>query len=31
MTKTKTFDDADDTNRCLFLKGSKQVFVGFTY
>lgn len=30
---TKSFElvDVDDINRCIYLKGNTQVFVGFTY
>ena len=30
-SKTFCLVDADDINRCIYLKGKTQVFVGFTY
>lgn len=31
ISRAYQIDDADDINRCLYIKGGKQVFVGFTY
>ena len=31
MTKSFCLVDVDDINRCIYLKGNTQVFVGFTY
>jgi len=30
-TKSFCLVDVDDINRCIYLKGNTQVFVGFTY